>query len=103
MFSVLRDATEGMSVTVPVDIPNLGLRAGEVPLQQFLIDNVLFAWAPTDASITRIQWALADMFLTGDQIYISAEKVRALAETHSLDIEDLVSGPSGHLAIAVRT
>jgi SAM-dependent methyltransferase len=102
LFGALRDATEGSSISVPVDVPELGLRAGEVPLQQFLIDNVLFAWAPPGASTTRIQWALAEMFLTGEQTYISASDVRSLVASYGLQIEEVVSGPSGSLAVAIN-
>ncbi|MDO8307707.1 MAG: class I SAM-dependent methyltransferase [Actinomycetota bacterium] len=100
LFGSMRDATAGRSIAVPVDVPELGLVAGDIPLQQFLIDHVLFAWAPKGASTTRIQWALAEIFLTGEQTYISRGDVRALAEANELDIDELISGPSGNLLVA---
>ena len=102
LFGSLRDATEGRTIRVPVDVPELGVAAGEIPLQQLLIDTVLFAWAPGGASTTRIQWALAEMFLTGEQTYVSADRVGTLADQHALVLEELISGPSGHLAVMVR-
>ena len=102
LFGSLRDATEGLTITVPANVPELGLVAGEIPLQQFLIDTVLFAWAPRGASTERIQWALAEMFLTGEQTYVGADRVRALAGQNALVLEELISGPSGHLAVMVR-
>lgn len=100
LFGSLREATDGRIISVPVDVPELGIVAGQIPLQQFLIDHVIFAWAPEGASTTRIQWALAEMFLTGSQTYISAADVKALAESHELKIEQLISGPSGNLLVA---
>lgn len=102
LFGSLREATEGRTVTVHADVPELGVVAGEIPLQQLLIDTVLFAWAPGGASTTRIQWALAEMFLTGEQTYVSADEVRDLMHAHSLQLSELISGPSGHLAVAVN-
>ncbi|MDQ5975058.1 MAG: Methyltranfer dom protein [Actinomycetota bacterium] len=102
LFGSLRDASEGRTIAVPADVPELGVVAGEIPLQQFLIDTVLFAWAPGGASTTRIQWALAEMFLTGEQTYVSADRVAFLADQHTLVLEELISGPSGHLAVMVR-
>lgn len=102
VFGALRDATKGRTITVPADVPQLGVAAGEIPLQQFLIDTVLFAWAPEGASTRRIQWALAEMFLTGEQTYVSADEVRGLMHAHSLQLSELISGPSGHLAVAVN-
>ncbi len=103
LFASIRDAADGRTVDVREDVPELGLVAGEIPLQQLLIDHVLFAWAPPDASRMRIQWALAEMFLTGDQTYVSAEVVADLLAANSLETRGIVSGPSGHLAIAVKT
>jgi SAM-dependent methyltransferase len=103
LFGSLRDATEGRVITVPVDVPELGVVAGEIPLQQFLIDTVLFAWAPGGASTTRIQWALGEMFLTGEQTYVSADEIRVLMRAHSMRLAELISGPSGHLAVAFRS
>ena len=103
LFGSLRDASDGRMITIGVDVPELGVVAGEIPLQQFLIDTVLFAWAPGGASTTRIQWALAEMFLTGEQTYVSADEVRALLHSHSLVLTELVSGPSGHLVVALRS
>jgi len=102
LFGSLRDATDGRRLTIPEDVPELGLVAGEIPLQQFLIDTVLFAWAPGGASTTRIQWALAEMFLTGEQTYVSADHVRGLLQSQSLQLKELISGPSGHLAVGVK-
>lgn len=103
VFGSLRDATEGRTITVPADVPELGVVAGEIPLQQFLIDAVLFAWAPGGASTTRIQWALAEMFLTGEQTYVSTNAVHDLMQAHALRLSTLISGPSGHLAVASRS
>ena len=103
LFGSLRDSTDGRTITIAADVPELGVVAGEIPLQQFLIDTVLFAWAPGGASTTRIQWALAEMFLTGEQTYVSADEVRALLHSHSLVLTELVSGPSGHLVVALRS
>ena len=102
LFASLREATTGRSITCPADIPELGISAGEMPLQQFLIDHILFAWAPSGASTTRVQWALAEMFLTGDQNYINVGDVRALAEANQLEIAELVCGPSGTLLLATN-
>lgn len=102
LFEAVREATTGVSVQVPLDVPELALEAGAIPLQRLLIDHVLFAWAPPDAPRRRIQWALAEMFLTGPQTYISAEAVAELMSANSLAARQVVSSPSGHLVIAER-
>ena len=102
LFEAVREATTGASVQVPLDVPELALEAGAIPLQRLLIDHVLFAWSPRDAPRRRIQWALAEMFLTGPQTYLSAEAVAELLSANSLAARQVVSGPSGHLVIAER-
>ena len=98
----LRDALGDTFIDVPEDVPELGISRGRVRLQQLLIDNILFAWAPGGATRTRVQWALGEMLLTGPQVYLSAVEVHALLTENRLVIDSLETGPSGHLVIAHR-
>ena len=74
-----------------------------MPLQQFLMDYLIFAWAPKGADLPRIQWALAEMLLTGPQVYLGPEEINRLLEANELEVGKHVSGPSGHLVIAKRS
>ena len=98
----IRDAVADTVIDVPAAVPELGIPAGPMRLQQFLIDHVLFAWAPAGASAERAQWALGEMLLTGPQVYLNEADIRRLMDGAGLTIEQVDSGPSGHLVLATK-
>lgn len=98
----LREAIGDTVVDVPLAVPELGIAAGQIRLQQLLIDHVLFTWAPPGATRTRVQWALGELLLTGPQVYLSMSEVCLLLERHGLVVTATEQGPSGALIIAKR-
>ncbi len=100
LFMALSNSLDGVTVDVPVDVPLLGIIAGEQPVQKLLIDYLVYCWAPQGAQLDRVVWASAEMFLTGDHNYPSREGVLALAAKNGLHVEALTSWQSGHLLIA---
>lgn len=103
LYGALRDATRGSQISIPNAVPELGIPAGVMPLQKFLIDHLVFAWAPEGATTKRIQWALAEMYLTGTQTYQDAQAIARMLEVNGLRQESLVSSPSGHLVVALKS
>ena len=102
LLGSLRDATEGRDITVHEEVPELAVPKGTMPLQQFIIDYVLFAWAPGGAETVRIQWALAELLLTGSHTYLGPGELDRLLSWNGLNLLERVSGPSGHLVIAEK-
>ena len=102
LLESLRTACDGQEISVREAVPQLGVPEGSMPLQQFLMDYLIFAWAPKGADLHRIQWALAEMLLTGPQVYLGLEEIGRLVEVNGLELGEHVSGPSGHLVIARR-
>ena len=102
LFASLRDATRGREVAICEGVPELGIPAGTVPLQQFLIDYVAFAWAPEGATTRRIQWALAELLTTGPHTYLDTQDIDRLLGESQLMLLERVSGSSGHLVVAER-
>ena len=103
LLESLRNACDGQEISVSQAVPQLGVPEGSMPLQQFLMDYLIFAWAPKGADLPRIQWALAEMLLTGPQVYLGPEEINRLLEANELEVGKHVSGPSGHLVIAKRS
>ncbi len=102
LFASLRDATRGSEIVVREAVPELGIPAGTMPLQRFLIDHLVFAWAPEGADTKRIQWALGEMLLTGPQVYLGPGEIAGLLAGNGLALRERVTGPSGHLVVAQR-
>lgn len=102
LVEALRDATEGRTISIPATVPQLGIPAGTIPLQQFLIDYVLFAWAPQGATTSRVAWALTEMFQTGAQTYIGLDDIDRLLVENAVDALEVIPGPSGHLVVGVK-
>ncbi len=98
----LRDATDGVSIHIRSAVPKLGIPVGSMPLQQFIIDHLLFAWAPPGASRERINWALTEMFMTGSQIYVGLDDIDRIFGANGIEPLEITPGPSGHLVIGRR-
>jgi SAM-dependent methyltransferase len=103
LMASLREATREASITINEPVAELGIPATTMPLQQFIIDHLIFAWAPEGAGRTRIQWALAEMLLTGQQVYLSPAELAPLLDASGLQVREVISRPSGHLIIAERS
>ena len=84
LLESLRNACDGQEISVSQAVPQLGVPEGSMPLQQFLMDYLIFAWAPKGADLPRIQWALAEMLLTGPQVYLGPEEINRLLEANEL-------------------
>lgn len=100
LVEALRQAAASATITIRSAVPELGISAGTMPLQQFIVDYLIFAWAPQGASTERIKWALSEMFLTGDQFYLGTSDVDRMLRANALETIDVVSNPSGHLVVA---